>query len=96
MFFANDAIIFCKAEEDYVLLVMDMLKCYGDASGQVINREKSSLYFGANCSRQRRKQIASCTNIMGREDFGKYLGIIVDFRSSKNTVFEGVREALEG
>ncbi|KAM1733471.1 hypothetical protein ACFX11_019070 [Malus domestica] len=87
LFFADDAIIFCKAKDEEVLLVMDVLKCYADASSQVINRDKSSLYFGANFSRQRRKQIASCTNIMGQEDFGKYLGIIADFRSLKKAVF---------
>lgn len=96
LFFADDAVIFCKAEEDEVQEVMDVLKCYAEASGQVINREKNSLYFGVNCSRQRRKRLVSCTNIKGREDFGKYLGINVDFGSLKKTVFEGVREALEG
>ncbi|KAM2339608.1 hypothetical protein EV1_018666 [Malus domestica] len=85
LFFADDAVIFCKAKDEEVLLVMDVLKSYADASSQVINRDKSSLYFGANFSRQRRKQIASCTNIMGRDDFGKYLGIIADFRSLKKT-----------
>lgn len=65
LFFADDTVIFCRVEEDEVMSVMDVLKCYGEASGQVINTEKSSLYFGANCTKQRRKRIASCTNIMG-------------------------------
>lgn len=58
--------------------------------------EKSSLYFGANCSRTRRKNLASCANIKGQYDFGKYLGIIADFGASKKAVLERVREALEG
>lgn len=65
LLFYDDAVIFCKAEEDEVQEVMDVLKCYAEISGQVINRENSSLYFGANCSRQRRKRIISCTNIKG-------------------------------
>ncbi|KAB2635662.1 ribonuclease H protein [Pyrus ussuriensis x Pyrus communis] len=82
LFFADDAVIFCR--------------CYAEASGQIINREKSSLYFGDNCPQKRRKQLARCANIMGQDDFGKYLGITADFGASKKTVFEGVREALEG
>lgn len=57
LFFADDAVIFCKAKEDKVHEVMDVLKCYAEAFGQVINRDKSSLHFRANCSRQRRKRL---------------------------------------
>lgn len=95
LFFADDAIIFCRAEEEEVREVMDVLQCYAEASGQVINREKSSLYFGAQCLGNLRKALTICTNITGKEEFGKYLGIKANFGSSKKAVFEGVREALE-
>lgn len=96
LFFADDAVVFCKAEETEVREVMEVLQCYAEASRQVINREKSSLYFGANYVRRRRKKLDIYTNIKGRDDFGKYLGITADFGSSKKVVFEGVHEALEG
>lgn len=96
LFFADDAVIFCSAEEDEVSEVMNVLQCYAEASGQVINRENSSLYFGAQCARKRRKALTICTNITGREEFGKYVGIMADFGSSKKVMFEGVHEALEG
>ncbi|XP_070677984.1 uncharacterized mitochondrial protein AtMg00310-like [Malus domestica] len=75
---------------------MEVLQCYTEASGQIINKEKSSLYFGAKCSRQQLRKLAICTNIPGRHEFGKYLGITADFGASKKAVFEGVKEALEG
>ncbi|XP_070665117.1 uncharacterized protein [Malus domestica] len=96
LFFAYDAVIFYKAMKEEVQEVMDVLQCYAETFGQAINRENSSLYFGANCSRKQHKRLAICTNIKGREDFGKYLGINADFGSFKKAVFEGVREALEG
>ncbi|XP_068319553.1 uncharacterized protein [Pyrus communis] len=96
LFFADDAVIFCKAEETEVREVMDVLQCYAEASRQVVNREKSSLYFGAPCSWKQRKKLAACINISGRENFGKYLVLQADFGSFKKTVFEGVGEALEG
>lgn len=54
------------------------------------------MYFGVKCSRLQRWNLATCTNIQGRDEFGKYLGITADFGASKKAVFEGVREALEG
>lgn len=63
LFFADDAVIFCRADEVEVQEVMTVLQCYAEASGQVINREKSSLFFGTKCARKKRKNIALCTNI---------------------------------
>ncbi|KAM0991680.1 hypothetical protein ACFX2C_010032 [Malus domestica] len=104
----DDAVIFCRAQEEEVQEVMDVLQCYADASEHIINREKSSLFFGSKCSRQWRREPVTCANIQGRDEFGKYLGITADFgvskagfaphsqTSLKNAVFEGVQEALEG
>lgn len=91
LFFADDEVIFCRAEE-----VLGVLQCYAEACGQIINREKSFLYFGVNCPRKGSKKLASYANIKGRDDFNKYLGIIADFGASKKVVFKGVCEALEG
>ncbi|KAM2385894.1 hypothetical protein ACFX1X_038443 [Malus domestica] len=63
--------------------VLEMLDCYADGSEQVINWEKSSLFFGANCSTWQRKTIGQCTNIQDRDVFGKYLGLLADFGHSK-------------
>ncbi|KAM0991681.1 hypothetical protein ACFX2C_010032 [Malus domestica] len=84
----DDAVIFCRAQEEEVQEVMDVLQCYADASEHIINREKSSLFFGSKCSRQWRREPVTCANIQGRDEFGKYLGITADFGVSK--------EALEG
>ncbi|XP_068328079.1 uncharacterized protein [Pyrus communis] len=61
LFFVDAAVVFYKANETEVQDVMEVLRCYAEASGQVINREKSSLYFGANCERQQWRKIALCT-----------------------------------
>ncbi|KAM0978101.1 hypothetical protein ACFX2C_014109 [Malus domestica] len=96
LFFADDAVIFCKATEVEVRVILEVLQCYVAASGQIINREKSSLYFGNQCPRQQRRLIESCTNFVAKDAFGRYLGLSADFGASKKAVFEGVREALDG
>ena len=45
LFFADDAVIFRKAEEAEVQKVITILQCYAEVSCQVINRENSSLFF---------------------------------------------------
>lgn len=95
LFVADDAAIFCKATKVEVREILEMLQCYAEASGQIINREKSSMYFGAHYSWKWRRMLESCTNFVGKDAFGKYLGLSADFGSSNKAVFEGVQEALD-
>ncbi|XP_060216574.1 uncharacterized protein LOC132644046 [Lycium barbarum] len=43
--YADDTIIFASAEKDYLVKIMIILKKYDETSGQLINRDKSSLYL---------------------------------------------------
>lgn len=45
--FADDSLLMCKANELESQEVVDCLKAYGEASGQRINFQKSSIIFGA-------------------------------------------------
>ena len=46
LLFADDSIFFCKAEPREYEEVMKVVRKYGQASGQCINFDKSSLLFG--------------------------------------------------
>ncbi|KAM2994164.1 hypothetical protein FF2_046167 [Malus domestica] len=86
--------LYFKATKDETMEVIGVLQCYAKGSGKIINRIKSSIFFGAKCSRNRTKEIVNCTNSNGHEDFGKYLGLASDFGHSKKVIFDKVREAL--
>ena len=86
-FLSDDAVIFCKAAEDEAREVMSVLQCYAEGSGQIFNREKSSLFFSAHYPKKRKKKIMGCTNIRGGDNFSTYLGLTVDFGHSKTAVF---------
>ena len=49
-----------------------MLKVYEDASGQQLNREKTSLFFSNNTDRSIKKEIKSR---FGAKQHEKYLGL---------------------
>ena len=48
LLFADDSLIFINASNPSALRLNDILRIYGEASGQCINREKSSIYFSTN------------------------------------------------
>ncbi|XP_048427900.1 uncharacterized protein LOC125471501 [Pyrus x bretschneideri] len=78
-FFADDSVVFCKADEMEARNVIRILEKYGQESGQIINLEKSSIFFGKGCLMKNKKRIVSRLNIQARDGFGKYLGIQADF-----------------
>ena len=45
LLFANDSLIFYKAKENECHKLLDILATYERASGQKINREKTTLFF---------------------------------------------------
>ena len=50
LFFADDSLIFCKAESSQAKELMYLLKRYEEGSGQIIILEKSSVFFSKNMS----------------------------------------------
>ena len=46
LIFADDILILCKATKEEALQMLQILKTYSKASGQVINTDKSSVFFG--------------------------------------------------
>ncbi|KAL0017468.1 hypothetical protein SO802_004537 [Lithocarpus litseifolius] len=57
LFFANDSLIFCKASLDECDSLQRVLKVYEDASGQQLNRAKTSLFFSSNTDQQLQEEI---------------------------------------
>lgn len=62
-------LFFCKCSKGEALEVMNVLQIHADASGQVINMEKSSHFFSAHCVKKQREKIIGCTHIKGRDNF---------------------------
>ena len=54
LFFANDSILFCKANSQEFQNLVKILQLYEAASGQKINADKSSVFFSSNTPDERR------------------------------------------
>ena len=48
MFFADDSLLFCQANEEECAKLFEMLHIYAKAWGQFVNFQKSVIFFGKN------------------------------------------------
>ena len=63
LFFADDSLILMRARESDARELRHILEVYERASGQVINRDKSSIMFSPNTSHQVRNSVGSDLSI---------------------------------
>ncbi|XP_013608296.1 PREDICTED: uncharacterized protein LOC106315069 [Brassica oleracea var. oleracea] len=96
LLFADDSLLMCKASKEESLVIIDCLRRYGEASGQVINKLKSSVIFGAKVSEQDRAEIKRILEIDKEGGGGTYLGLPECFQGSKVELLNFIREKLHG
>ncbi|XP_027108907.1 uncharacterized protein [Coffea arabica] len=75
LFFADDSLIFCKAKEEKAVQLMEVLRQYGDASEQLINIEKSSIFFSKNVPTGERLKVLERVRGMKKVKQSRYLGL---------------------
>ncbi|XP_062175976.1 uncharacterized protein LOC133881026 [Alnus glutinosa] len=99
LFFADDSLLFCRANSDEWGNLMKVLEAYEAASGQKINIEKSSIFFSSNTGAEFRALI-SAAGFAPSSCFEKYLGLPILVGRSKMRSFEGilsrVRKKVDG
>nr|XP_027086592.1 uncharacterized protein LOC113708329 [Coffea arabica] len=95
LFFADDAIIFSKADPEEALTLMNILKQYERGSGQMLNLDKSSVFFSKNISQQQQREVCRHLGNIQRVHQGKYLGLPMVITRSKRQVFSFIKEKCE-
>lgn len=83
LFFADDSIIFCRANRREAETLMSLLKRYELALGQMVNVNKSSIFFSKNVRGDKAEDICRRLEIMQRVTQGKYLGLPMVITRSK-------------
>ncbi|XP_026451075.1 uncharacterized protein LOC113351275 [Papaver somniferum] len=90
LFFADDCLLFFEADSTQMHQLQHLLHIFGQASGQVINMQKSTLFFGKQTSNAHRYNI---TGILGMKVMGlgeKYLGIPLLLHRSRHKNCQGI------
>ncbi|KAA3489594.1 reverse transcriptase [Gossypium australe] len=87
LFFANDLVIFNRAEMDQAKLLKDILRCFCDFSGHKISVRKSNMFFSKNVDVNVGDQISQLFGFQKVLNLGNYLGVpLLHDRVTKSTL----------
>jgi hypothetical protein len=91
LFFADDSLLFCKADTVEWYCIQKVLDDYEKASGQKINKNKTSLFFSRNTKEEVKNQILSIAGISSTQRYEKYLGLPALIGRSKVSSLSGIK-----
>jgi len=95
LLFADDILFFCRANPAQCQEIINILRIYGEASGQQLNAAKSSVMFGHDVDNTAQSTIKSTLGIHRDGGMGSYLGLLEKIHGSKTQVFSFVRDRLQ-
>ena len=100
MFFADDTLLFLRADEKNCRNIIHLLDLYCEVSGQKVNLNKSSVFFGANVPTDRATHLGNILGMKVVDNPGAYLGVPAIWGRSKKRglayVKGRVMEKLQG
>ena len=94
LFFANDCLIFCRSTLEECAKIQELLAVYEAISGQMINKEKTSLFFSKNTDEQAHEAIKLALNVLAIQHSEKYLGLQSFVGRNKRACFTQVMERI--
>lgn len=95
LLFANDSLLFLQASRHQVGEVLRLLDVYGDASGQRVNIDKSTIVFSPNVIEEDRTAILNMMGVRVADNLEKYLGMPAWVGRSKKQTLGFIKEQIE-
>jgi hypothetical protein len=83
LFFADDSLILMRARRYDAQVLVHILGVYERASGQVINKDKSSIMFSPNTTKNIKGQMREALAIRQEARSEKYLGLPISIAKSR-------------
>ena len=84
LLFADDCLLMFRANEEGAHIIKNTIQQYCAASGQRVNYEKSSIFFGKGCPEGKRNIIKTILDVPNESLSEKYLGLPSEVGKSKN------------
>jgi len=75
LFFADDSLLFCRADFVEWGNLLQLLRLYEQASGQKLNNNKTTIFYSRNTGKEFRELICSNIGITASTNYEKYLGL---------------------
>lgn len=76
LFFVDNSLLFCKDNSIEWCNLISLLKLYEQASGQILNKDKTFIFFSQNTPHDVRQMIIQIAGIQVTESLEKYLGLL--------------------
>ena len=100
LFFADDLVLFEKADNVNCSTIRDVLDSFCARSGQSISESKSRVYFSPNVDVDIRESLCDILGFHSTHNLGKYLGFPIKHRGANNQdlnfILERVKQKLVG
>lgn len=88
LLFADDSIFFAKSDTRSVQALESTLNTYCNGSGQLINKDKSALFFGKGCSEIVKQRVKAQLGISSEAFNDSYLGMPTEVGKSPTKTFK--------
>ena len=94
IFFADDSLLFCRATRVECQKLQDILRLYEKASGQKLNRDKTTLFFSRNTPQTMQDELKNILGVPSIQQYERYLGLPSLVGKEKLTCFSQIKERV--
>ncbi|XP_019186519.1 PREDICTED: uncharacterized protein LOC109181223 [Ipomoea nil] len=94
LFFADDSLLFFKANIQEAGVVKRCLSEYEKMSGQAVNYHKSNIYYSKNTRGEIRDEIADILGVVQAQNFEKYLGLPSFVGRNRKVAFSYIEDKI--
>jgi hypothetical protein len=94
LFFADDSLLFTRASTHEATKILSILHTYQQASGQLVNLDKSEASFSRNVPIEVKNMICNMMGAKAVEAQSRYIGFPIPFGRSKKVVFSFVMDRV--
>ena len=95
LFFADDLLLFAKADYINCSTIRDVLDDFCSISGQTVSEAKSKVYFSPNVDKDTRDSLCDILGFTSTPSLGRYLGIPLKHPSSSSQDFNFVLDRVK-
>lgn len=92
LLFADDQLLFCKANMNDCQKVLDILANYETISGQQVNRGKTFMFFSKSTSGEMKLEIKNSLVVLEIVHYDKHLGLTFLMGRRKKASFDYIKE----
>ena len=93
--FADDLVLFGKADFSNCSIIRDVLDEFCAVSGQTISDSKSKVYFSPNMDQDSKESLSDILGFVSTLNLGKYLGIPIKHPNSSSQDFNFILDSVK-